>query len=97
MWHAVLNVEGSLYKMSGLPGIPAEIENSKMLVRGDEIEYDQDTGDVRAEGHVYFRDFEKNEQIWASRLEYNTEDKEGANSGTSAAKRIPASSRAPAF
>ena len=32
---------------------------------------------MKANGHVYFKDFEKNEQIWASRLEYNTEEKKG--------------------
>ena len=45
-----------------------------MLFRADYIEYDEDTGDIKANGSVYFKDFEKNEQIWASRLEYNTED-----------------------
>ncbi|HLK62540.1 MAG TPA: LPS assembly protein LptD [Bryobacteraceae bacterium] len=77
LWHNVLDIEGSVYKMSGLPGIPAEMESSKMVVRGDVIEYDSDTGDVHAQGHVYFRDFEKNEEIWASRMEYNTEEKHG--------------------
>ena len=48
-----------------------------MLFRGDVIEYDEDTGDINANGHVYFKDFDKNEQIWCSRLEYNTEDKKG--------------------
>ena len=76
-WFDKQEVEGSLYKLDGLPGIPAEIENSKELIRGDHIEFDQDSSDVRAEGHVYFHDFEKNEQIWASRLEYNTETKKG--------------------
>ena len=76
-WFAVQDIEGSVYRISGLPGIPAEIESSKMLIRGDQIEYDSDTDDVRAKGHVYFRDFEKNEQIWCSRMEYNTEDKKG--------------------
>jgi len=76
-WFDKQDVEGSIYKLSGKPGIPAEIENAKMVIRGDQIEYDQDTGQVKAEGHVYFRDFEKNEQIWASRLEYDTEEKKG--------------------
>jgi LPS-assembly protein len=76
-WFNVQDVQGSVYKLSGLPGVPAEIENSKMVIRADQIEYDQDTGDVRGQGHVYFHDFEKNEQIWASRMEYNTEDKKG--------------------
>ena len=35
------------------------------------------TGDVHATGHVYFRDFDRNEQIWADHLEYNTQDETG--------------------
>ena len=48
-----------------------------MLVRADEIDADEDTGDVQARGHVYYRNFDKNEQIWAERVEYNTEDEKG--------------------
>ena len=48
-----------------------------MLFRADYIEYDEDTGDIKANGNVYFKHFDKNEQIWASRLEYNTEDEKG--------------------
>src|SRR5579883_3217192 len=58
-------------------GQPAEIESATRLFRADEIEYNQDTGDVRAEGHVYFRNFEKNEQIWCDRLEYKTDEETG--------------------
>ena len=76
-WYDTQDVQGQLYKLTGLPGVPAEIEGAKVLFRGDEIEYDDETGDLRAKGHVYFHDFEKNEQIWASRLEYNTEEKTG--------------------
>ena len=58
-------------------GHPAEIETGTQLFRGDVIEYDVDSGEINANGHVYFKDFDKNEQIWCSRLEYNTEDKKG--------------------
>lgn len=58
-------------------GGQAEIESSKYLFRADEIEYDEDTGDVRAEGRVYFRDFDKNEQLWCNRLDYNTDEETG--------------------
>ncbi len=58
-------------------GHPAEIESGIELFRADEIEYDEDTGELRAEGHVYFRSFTRNEQLWCSRLEYNTETETG--------------------
>jgi LPS-assembly protein len=55
----------------------AEIESAQRLFRADEIEYNDDTGDVHAEGRVYFKNFEKNEQIWCDRLEYNTDSETG--------------------
>ncbi len=58
-------------------GHPAEIEGATELFRADEIEFNEDTGDLRAEGHVYFRSFTRNEQLWCSRLEYNTENETG--------------------
>lgn len=76
-WYATEKIEGQLYTLTGRPGVPAEIESSEMVIRGDEIEYDNETGDVRAKGHVYFHDFAKNEKLWASRLEYNTDEKKG--------------------
>jgi len=48
-----------------------------MLFRGDEIDWDSDSGDVHAVGHVFFRNFERNYQFWASRMEYNTETQKG--------------------
>ncbi|MGA9628408.1 MAG: LPS assembly protein LptD, partial [Bryobacteraceae bacterium] len=42
-----------------------------------DIEWDESTGDVRATGHVYFRDFDRNEQIWCDHLDYNTQDEKG--------------------
>ena len=75
-WDAIGSAEvvGSIHR---LRGNPAEIRNSVMLFRADYIEYDEETGDIKANGNVYFKHFEKNEQIWASRLEYNTEDEKG--------------------
>ena len=79
-WNIVGNqeVEGPMRRVHHTSqGAPAEIESSSMLFRADEIEYNEDTGEVRAEGHVYFRSFQKNEQIWCSRLEYNTDEETG--------------------
>jgi LPS-assembly protein len=71
------DIEGHVYKLRGSPGLPAEIESSEMLFRADEIDFDQDTGDVRATGHVYFHDFARNMKMWAGHITYNTDDKTG--------------------
>lgn len=65
--------EGSVHRLRG----DAVVETASMLVRADQIDYDEDSGDVRASGNIYFHEFERNEQIWADRLEYNTEEETG--------------------
>ena len=60
-------------RLRRVTGNPAEIETSDMLLRANEIDYDEKTGDIIAAGNVYFKHFEKNEQLWASRAEYNTD------------------------
>ncbi len=64
-------------RMRRVTGNPAEIETSDMLLRANEIDYDEKTGDIVAAGNVYFNHFEKNEQLWASRAEYNTDSRKG--------------------
>ena len=62
-WNVVsltTDTDGTVHKWHGNP---VEMEDSKMLFRADDIEWDESTGDVRATGHVYFRDFDRNEQI----------------------------------
>jgi LPS-assembly protein len=68
---------GSVYKLRGTPALPVEIEDSAMLLRALEVDYDEETGDVLANGNVYFHSFEKNEQLWADRAEYNTDEQKG--------------------
>jgi LPS-assembly protein len=69
--------DGKVRKLRNLHGQPVELEDSTMLFRADAIDWDESTGDVKASGHVYYRNFDKNEQIWADHLEYNTEDEKG--------------------
>ena len=71
------DMAGHVYKLRGSPGVPAEIENSQMLFRADEIDFNQDTGDVRASGHVFFHNFERNMKMWADHLTYNTDEETG--------------------
>ena len=78
-WNVVGTVEsiGPIKRVHHEGGKQAEIESSTMLFRADEIEYNEDTGDVKAEGNVYYKSFIKNEQLWCSRLEYNTDEEKG--------------------
>jgi LPS-assembly protein len=65
--------DGSLRHLHG----KARIEGATMLLQADDIDYNEDTGDLRAVGNVYFHSFEKNEQLWADRLDYNTDSETG--------------------
>lgn len=60
-------------KVRTLHAHQAEMVDSRMLFRADDIIYNGDTEDLHAEGHVYFYDFAQNEKIWCDRLEYHTE------------------------
>ena len=53
------------------------IEGALMVLKADEIDYNEETGDAEARGHVYFQHFERNEIIVASRARYNTETEIG--------------------
>ena len=76
-WNVVSDTSDSDGTVHKWHGHPVEMEDSRMLFRADDIEYDESTGDVHATGHVYFRNFDRNEQIWADHLEYNTQDETG--------------------
>ncbi len=65
--------EGSQYKLR----VQAKIETTDMLLRADEIDYDEDTGYAEARGHVYYQNFIGGEIIQADKVEYNTVDETG--------------------
>jgi len=54
-----------------------EMESFEMLFRADEIDYNSDTGEVQARGNVYFHHFERNEELWADHVDYDTQDDTG--------------------
>jgi LPS-assembly protein len=72
-----LELQGKTRKIHGLAGQLAEIEDSRLLFRAREIEYNEETGGVLAVGDVFFHDFRSNDRLWATRVEYNTDDEEG--------------------
>jgi LPS-assembly protein len=65
--------DGSIHKLEG----DAQVESNAVLVKADYIEYNEETGDVVARGHVYYHSFLKNEQLWCDHLEYNNDDQRG--------------------
>ena len=65
--------DGDTYHFRG----HAVIEGALMILKADEIDYNQETGDAEARGHVFFQHYERNEIIVASRARYNTETQIG--------------------
>jgi len=72
-WAVEQSKDGSVYKGRG----SVQLEGKALLARADQMEYNEDTGDLAASGHVYYHSFEKNEQIWCDRMEYNTLTQKG--------------------
>ncbi len=54
-----------------------EIETSELLLKADEIDFNTETGDVEARGHVHYQNFITGEVLDCDRAEYNTERQEG--------------------
>lgn len=60
-----------------------------MILRADEINYNEDTGDVEARGNIEFEHFAEGEKLQADHAEYNVDDETGkfyVVTGTSPAK-----------
>ncbi len=67
------DAENRVYKLRGR----ARLENGAMLFQADEIDYDENTGVVKARGNVYFQHFDRNERLWCDHLDYDTGDETG--------------------
>jgi LPS-assembly protein len=65
--------EGAVYRLRG----KAQLETSDLLLRADEIDYNEDTGEAEARGDVYLKHFAEGEELWADRVEYNVTDESG--------------------
>jgi LPS-assembly protein len=55
----------------------ALIETSDMQLKADEVDYNSDTGDVQARGHVQFEHFTRGEKLECDHAEYNIDDETG--------------------
>ncbi|MBK7931582.1 MAG: LPS-assembly protein LptD [Bryobacterales bacterium] len=55
----------------------AIVETVDMLLRADEIDYNQESGEVEARGNARFESFERGEELEADRIEYNMREERG--------------------
>ena len=53
------------------------LETSDMLLRADELDYNTETGDAEARGHVHFEHFVRGEKLDCERAEYNVDTETG--------------------
>jgi len=65
--------EGSVYHLKGA----AELETSEILLRADNIVYNEVTGEAVATGRVKFRNFITGETLEATRVNYNLREQTG--------------------
>ena len=65
--------EGPWYRLRG----HAELETSDFLLRADEVDYNEDTGQAEARGNVYLKHYAEGEELWADRAEYNVNEESG--------------------
>jgi LPS-assembly protein len=70
-------VDNDVMKLTGAPGMQAEIEDGHLLFRADNVEYDRNSGFIHASGRVFYHNFDRNLRIWCDHLEYDTEEKRG--------------------
>lgn len=64
---------GSRHSLRGA----ASLETTEAMLWADEIDYDQETGEAVARGNVHLKVFERGEELWCDRAEYNVETRTG--------------------
>ena len=66
-------VVGSLRHLRG----SVRIETTDMQLKADEVDYDADTGDAEARGHVHFEHFVRGEKLDCEKADYNVNTETG--------------------
>jgi LPS-assembly protein len=56
----------------------AEVENTDSILKADEIRHDQESGLSEARGNVHFIDFERGDEIFADRADYDMKNETGS-------------------
>jgi len=65
--------DGPLRHLRGM----VRVETSDMQLKADELDYNSDTGDVQARGHVHFEHFVRGEKLDCDRADYNIDSETG--------------------
>src|SRR5258708_1649239 len=68
-----MEAAGPLRKLRGR----ARIETAEMVLYADEVDYNADTNYAEARGNVHFKHFSRNEEIFASKAEYDIDEEKG--------------------
>jgi LPS-assembly protein len=66
-------VEGDWLKLR----VGAVIDIYESTLEADEIDYNIETGEAHARGHVHYKNYEEGEEIFCARADYNTKDSTG--------------------
>lgn len=64
---------GSLHSLRG----SASLETAEAKIWAEEIDYNEETGEAEARGKVHLKVFERGEELWCDRAEYNVETRTG--------------------
>jgi len=67
------DAEGPIRHLRGA----VRLQTSDMLLRADELDYNTETGDAEARGHVHFEHFVRGEKLDCERAEYNVDTETG--------------------
>ncbi len=54
-----------------------EIELTDMMLKADEVDYNEETGDAEARGHVFFEHYVRNERLMCVKADYNFDTETG--------------------
>ena len=65
--------EGPWYRLRG----GSQVQTASFQLKADDIDYNEETGDVEARGNVYMLHFENGEELWADKADYNLDDERG--------------------
>jgi LPS-assembly protein len=57
--------------------VRAVVETFEAILEADEIDYNLETGESEARGHVHYKSFEQGEEIFCEKAVYNTKDETG--------------------
>ncbi|HEX8986233.1 MAG TPA: LPS assembly protein LptD [Bryobacteraceae bacterium] len=65
--------DGEWYRLRG----ESVVQTNSFLLKADDIDYNEDTGDVDARGSVYLQNFDGGDELWCQRAVYNVNDETG--------------------